>query len=422
MIRHIRGAWALFLASAMVMVGHGLNQSHLGVRGSMEGLSSTSLGYVFAAFALGFLVSTRITPRLLVHVGHVRVYAAYVAGASVSALLYGAIIDPIAWGIFRFFGGLCMSGIFVVSESWLNGVIGSRDRGKILSLYVMTQLLGLIGGQALLQIGPIEGYGLFVAASAMISLSCIPMLLSTSPTPAFRMGSGLSLRELFRVSPLGSAGIFFIGMAFAVAYQMGPVFGASVGLTVSEVAIFISTIYVGGTLSQYPVGWLSDRLDRRHVAMGLSACAAAVSFGAWALAPGPYVLVAIAATFGVTIPPMYALLVAHANDFVDADRAPSVSAGLMFMQGIGAATGPIVAGFAMTGAGPFGYFLVLGTAASGILVFAAYRSRIRPAAARGEGSPFVAMPLKAGEVAAEIYGEEARRAKDEYQNPPSAPR
>ena len=413
MIRHLRGAWALFLASAMVMVGHGLNQSHLGVRGSMEGLSSTSLGYVFAAFALGFLVSTRITPRLLLLVGHVRVYAAYVAGASVSALLYGAIVDPLAWGIFRFFGGLCMSGIFVVSESWLNGVIGSRDRGKLLSLYVMTQLLGLIGGQALLQVGPIEGYELFVAASALISLSCIPMLLSTSPTPAFRTGSAITLGELFRVSPLGAAGVFFIGMSFAVAYQMGPVFGTSVGLTVSEIALFISAIYIGGTLSQYPIGWLSDRFDRRRVAMSLSACAAMIAFGAWAIAPGAVALVAIAASIGVTIPPLYALLVAHANDFVDSDRMPSVSAGLMFLQGIGAATGPVVAGIAMGSAGPYGYFLVLGGATVGIFVFALYRSRVRPAAARGEGSPYMAMPLKASGVAAEIYGEEARRAKEE---------
>ena len=413
MIRHLRGAWALFLASAMVMVGHGLNQSHLGVRGSLEGISSTSLGYVFAAFALGFLVSTRITPRLLVRVGHVRVYAAYVAGASVSALLYGAIVDPVAWGVFRFFGGLCMSGIFVVSESWLNGLIGSRDRGKMLSLYVMTQLLGLICGQALLQVGPIEGYGLFVTASALISLSCIPMLLSTSPTPAFRTGATMTFRELFRISPLGAAGIFFIGMAFAVAYQMGPVFGTAVGLTVSEVALFISAIYVGGTLSQYPVGWLSDRLDRRYVAMGLSACAALVSVGAWAFAPGAVFLVAIAASIGVTIPPMYALLVAHANDFVDAERSPAVSASLMFLQGIGAAAGPVVAGFAMGSVGPYGYFLVLAATALGILAFAAYRSRIRPAATPGEGSAFVAMPLKATEVAAEIYGEEARRTKEE---------
>ncbi len=415
MIRHLRGAWALFLASAMVMVGHGLNQSHLGVRGSLEGLSSEALGYVFATFALGFLVSSRITPLLLLRVGHVRVYAAYVAGASVSALLYGAFIDPVAWAIFRFFGGLCMSGIFVVSESWLNGMIGSRDRGKMLSLYVMTQLLGLIGGQALLQVGPIEGFELFVAASALISLSCIPMLLSTNPAPTYGSGVKITLRELFSVSPLGAAGVFFMGMAFSTAYQMGPVFGTAVGLTVSDIALFISAIYVGGTLSQYPVGWLSDRLDRRKVAMTLSALAAIVAFGAWILAPGPVVLVAIAGAMGITIPPMYALLVAHANDFVDPERMPSVSAGLMFLQGVGATAGPIVAGVAMGNLGPYGYFIVLGATATGILTFAAYRSRIRPAAAGGEGSPYVAMPLKASGVAAEIYGEEARRSMEESQ-------
>ncbi len=413
MIRQLRGAWALFLASSMVMVGHGLNTTHIGVRGSLEGMSSQSLGYAIAAFALGFLVSTRITPGLLQRVGHVRVYAAYVAGGSVSALLYGAFVDPFAWGVFRFFGGVCMSGIFVVSESWLNGMIGSRDRGKILSLYVMTQLLGLIGGQMLLQAGPVEGYELFVAASALISLSCIPMLLSTAPTPTYLKGSRIRLRELFRVSPLGAAGVFFMGIAFSVAYQMGAVFGSEVGLTVSDIALFISAIYVGGTLSQYPVGWLSDRIDRRKVAMALSGSAAVVAFLGWGLAPGPLALIAIAGAIGVTVPPLYALLVAHANDFVESDRMPSVSAGLMFLQGIGAAAGPVIAGIAMGVAGPHGFFLVLAAAALGILGFAAYRSRIRPAAASGEGSPFVAMPLKAGSVAAEMYAKEAQRAKEE---------
>jgi len=412
MIRQFMGAWALFLASAMVMAGHGLNTTHIGVRGSLEGLSPGELGYVVASFALGFLVSTRITPRLLRRVGHVRVYAAYVSGASVSALLYGAFVDPIAWGVFRFFGGLCMSGIFVVSESWLSGVIGNRDRGKILALYVMVQMVGLIGGQLLLRVAPVEGYDLFVLASALISLSCIPMLLSASPTPVLGSGLGMRLLELFRVSPLGVAGVFFMGFAFAVAYQMGPVFGSSVGMSVSEISLFISTIYIAGTLAQFPVGWLSDRMDRRKVAMALSGSAATVAFGSWALTPGPIALLAVAAAIGTFIPPLYALLVSHAHDFVEPQRIPSVSAGLMMTQGFGAATGPIIAGNVMEGIGPYGYFASLGVMALGILGFSVYRSRVRPAAPAGEGSPFVAMPLKSSDVAARMFGEEAQRGRE----------
>ena len=410
MLREVWRAWALFLASALVMAGHGLNQSHLGVRGSLEGISSVSLGYVFAAFALGFLVSTRITPYLLLRVGHVRVYAAYVAGASITALLYGAVVDPIAWGVFRFLAGLCMSGIFVVSESWLNGLIGRSGRGRMLALYMTTQMLGLIAGQAVLQLGEIDGYELFVAASALISLSCIPMLLSSSPTPVYRTGGALSLGELFRISPLGAAGVLFMGMAFSVAYQMGPVFGLAVGLTVSEISAFIAAIYLGATLSQFPVAWLSDRFDRRRVTMALSASAALFSLVAWLLAPGPTALILVAAGVGITIQPLYPLLVAHANDFVDAERMPSVSAGLMLLQGVGATAGPVLAGVAMGAVGPYGYFLLLAATSAGILAFALYRSQVRPAAARGEGTPFVAMPLKAGSVAAEISGEAARQA------------
>lgn len=408
MIAQFRRSWALFLASSMVMAGHGLNVSHLGVRASLEGFSSFEAGIVFAVFAIGFLISTRITPILLERVGHVRVYAAYVAGGSVCALLYGEFVNPVFWAIVRLVAGLCLSGMFVVSESWLNALTSNRERGRLLSLYVMTQLLGLLAGQAMLQLAPPETNSLFILSSALFSLSCVPMLLVSSPMPVYRAATRMTVRALYRVSPLGAVGIGLIGVTFSVAYSMGPVFAVAAGFEIGQVALFVAAIYAGGTLCQYPVGWLSDKFDRRFVAMGLSAAAACVSLVAVLLQPGPAVLILLAVVLGATAAPLYALFNAHANDFVEEDSMPSVSAGLMFVHGIGSTLGPATAGVAMSMLGPYGYFAVLLMAALAILGFAIYRSGRRPVAAGGSGGVYAPLPPKPTPAMAEAFLRAAR--------------
>lgn len=413
MFKMVRRTWALFLASTMVMAGHGLNVSHLGIRGPLEGFGPLTMGIVVSAYSIGFLLSALVTPSLITRVGYVRVYAAFVAGGSVSVLLYGELLHPSVWFAARVLSGLCMSGMFVVSESWLNASSHNEERGRLLSFYVVTQLVGLLLGQALLNLAPPEAYTLFVLSSVLISMSCVAMLLVAAPAPVLAQVQRVTLGELYKVSPLGFVGVAFMGMSFAVAYSLGAVFAVAAGFSISQISLFIAAIYAGGTLFQYPVGWLSDRFERRRVVMGLCLGALAVSVSAFFFARDPYALIALAAGLGATMVPMHALLLAHVNDFVDPQRTPSVSAGLITMQGIGSLCGPVIAGWAMGYAGHYAYFAVLGCIAFSMFTFTVYRSYVRTAVPGGEGTAFVPMPPKVTPTGAEMFGDLATQAEQE---------
>ncbi len=409
----VRRTWALFLACFMVMAGHGLNVSHLGIRGPLEGFGPLTMGIVVGAYSIGFLLNALITPSLIDRVGFVRVYAAYVAGGSVSVLLYGEFLHPAVWVGARVLAGLCMSGMFVVSESWLNVSARNEERSRMMSVYVLTQLVGLLLGQLLLKIAPPESYSLFVLSSALISLSCVAMLLTSKPTPVNATTRPVNLGALYRASPLAFVGAGFVGMTFAVAYSMSAVFAVSVGFSVDQIALFVAAIYAGGTLSQYPVGWLADRFNRRWVIMGLCLAAAVVCTVAMVMAREPGALILLAAGAGATMVPLHALLLAHANDFIEPEQAPSVSAGLMTMQGAGSMVGPVIAGLAMSLASNYAYFGVLAGISFAMFSFALYRSSVRNAPAGGEGGAFTPMPPKMTPTGVEIFGDAALQAEQD---------
>lgn len=411
MLTVLRNTWALLLGLGLLMLGNGMQGTLLGIRGGIEQFTTLQMSFVMSAYFLGFLFGSRLAPEMIRRVGHVRVFAALGSMISAVLLIYAAAPDWVVWVILRVLIGFSFSGVYITAESWLNNASTNETRGQALSLYLIVQMIGIIAAQMLLNVGDPSGYILFVIPSVLVSLAFTPILLSVSQAPAFETTKPLSFRRLYNASPLGCVGMFLLGGVFSAQFGMASVWGTGVGLSVADLTIFVSFIYVGGLVFQYPIGWLSDRIDRRRVVLWLSA------FGAVALMVPVFldvpfaVLVLIGAICGGVSNPLYSLLLAYVNDYLDTTDMAAASAGLLFINGLGAISGPIITGWMMDRVGPSGFFLFMGILFGMLAAYAAWRMTQRrdtPEATSGYTPLSPAASVVAVETAAMVDAEDAR--------------
>jgi MFS family permease len=409
MLRVLAQSWPLLTGVMLLMVGNGIQGTLLGIRGNVEGFSTYQLSYIMAAYFLGFLFGSWAAPRMIRRVGHIRVFAAL--GSLISAILviYPVHPDWMLWTGLRVLSGFCFSGIYITAESWINNTASNDTRGQALSAYMIVQMIGIIASQVLLNLPDPSGFALFILPSVLVSLAFMPILLAPTPAPAFDSVRRISFARLFRISPLGCAGMLLTGGVFSAMFGMASVWGAQKGLTVGQISIFVGALYVGGLALQYPIGWASDRMDRRKLIMGLSAVAAVVMLLAAAV-PLPFAaLVGVAFILGGITNPVYALLIAYTNDFLTREQMAGASAGLIFLNGFGAVFGPTATGLMMETVGPAGFFLFIGILFAALAAYAIYRMT-RRAAPTVSGS-FRGVTLGASPVAVEAVLEDAQDEK-----------
>jgi MFS family permease len=400
-----RNTWPLLLGMLLLMLGNGLQGTLLGVRGTAEGFSTTSMSIVMSAYFVGFLGGSRLTPGLIRRVGHVRVFAALGSFISAILILYAAAPDPIAWTLMRVLIGFCFSGVYVVAESWLNDTASNETRGQTMSLYLIVQMMGIVAAQGLLNVADPLGYNLFIISSVLVSVSFAPILLSVSPAPVFATTKPMTLRRLYQVSPLGFVGIFLLGSVFAALFGMSSIFAVQIGLNVQQISIFIATIYLGGMLLQYPIGWFSDRMDRRLLIMGLS-LTGAVIMATGLMLPGSFaVLLALAFLIGGITNPLYSLFIAYTNDFLEIEDMAAASGGLIFVNGIGAIGGPVLLGWLMDRFGPYSYFAYLSGLLALMAAYALYRMTQRAAPAVDDTASYAPIAPSSSPVAVEVAQE-----------------
>lgn len=407
MIAVLGSSWSLLLGIMLLMIGNGLQGTLLGVRGDIEGFDPGLLSYVISAYFVGFLGGSRMAPWLIRRVGHVRVFAAMASMISAAFVLYAALPDLIAWAFLRLIVGFCFSCVYVVAESWLNDASSNENRGKALSLYVIVQMVGIVAAQGILSLGDPAGYGLFVLISVLVSISFAPILLSVSPAPVYQATKGMTLKQLFNISPLGCVGSFLIGAAFAALFGMSSVYGTEVGFSLDEIAMFVASIYVGGMLLQYPIGWLSDRMDRRVLIIFVTAISCAACVGAIIVGDSFFVSLTMTFLIGGMINPLYSLLIAHTNDYLEPEDMPAAAAGLVFIGGVGAIGGPVIVGQMMSIMGPWAFFLYVLLTMGGISLYAAWRMTRRPATPVDETSPYTAVSPRSSYVATDMAQEYA---------------
>ena len=412
MIHVLRSAWPLLLGIGLMMVGNGVQGTLLGIRGEIEGFATWQMSVIMSAYFLGFLGGSRIAPGLIRRVGHVRVFAALASLISAVLILFPAVTEPWAWTLLRVLIGFCFSGVYVTAESWLNNAATNETRGQALSLYMIVQMAGVVAAQGLLVLGDPSGFILFIVPSVLVSVSFAPILLSISPTPPFDTAKPMSLRQLYRASPLGSVGMFLMGGIFSAQFGMAAVYGTQAGLSVARISVFIATIYLGGLVLQYPIGALSDRMDRRQLITGVALVGAAAATAGIALGDSFAVLLGAGFLIGGMANPLYSLLLAYTNDYLEHDDMAAASGGLVFINGVGAIAGPLITGWMLGAFGAAGFWVFLAVLMLALAGYAGYRMTRRATPSADETGTMVAVWPAASPVAVEAAQEVAIEAAE----------
>ncbi|MEL6583621.1 MAG: MFS transporter [Pseudomonadota bacterium] len=416
MVAVLTNSWALLIGMLLLMIGNGLQGTVLGLRGALEGYSASTMALVMSAYFAGFLLGSRMAPTLIQRVGHVRVFAALASLISAAFILYAAIPEPIVWALMRLLVGFCFSGVYVVAESWLNESSTNETRGQTLSVYMIVQLSGIVSAQGLVNVADAGGYTLFVVMSVLVSVSFAPILLSVSPAPFFELTKRMTLRELFEASPLGLVAAFLLGFIFAAQFGMSAVYGTEKGLSVADISAFVAAFFVGGMILQYPIGWISDRMERRRLIIILNALGAGICLLALPFLNSFLFILALAFLIGGLANPLYSLIIAYVADFLDSSDMAAASAGLIFVNGLGAVAGPFILGWLMSTFGPDSYFAFIAAVFALVAAFGLYRSTQRAAPTVDETGSYTAVMPTATAVTVEVATEIAIEAAEEEQS------
>jgi len=374
MIAAILSCWALLLGLGLLMLGNGLQGTLLGLRASLEGFPTTTTGLVMTGYFAGYVLGSLVVPALIRNVGHVRVFAALAAIASAAVLLHAVFVQPLPWFAMRVMVGFCFAGLYLITESWLNDIATNETRGQLLSVYMVVVMGGMGLGQLLLNVADPGGFHLFVLISVLVSVAVVPMLLTAAPAPEFSAPQPIRIRRLYQASPLGIVGCFATGLAQGSVFGMGAVFAASLGFTVSQVSWFMMAFGIGGMVLQWPLGWLSDGMDRRKVIVGATTASAIIASVAIAAAGhSPDLLIAVMALYGGLSVPLYSLFIAHTNDHLEPRQRVPASAALVMLGGIGSVLGPPLSATVMSRFGAPAFLAFLATVHVLVTAFGAWR-------------------------------------------------
>ena len=393
----------LLVGMALLMIGNGLQGTLLGVRAEIEGFGFAVGGAVMAGYFVGFLFGTAVAERFLGAVGHIRVFAALASVASSAAILHVVWINPATWALLRLVFGLCVAGLYVVVESWLNDMATNANRGRILGGYMVVMMGGLGTGQLLLAGGDPASFELFVLVSVLVSLALVPVTLSATSAPALAVPEALSLRHLVATIPTGAVTAFWAGAAHGTLLGLAALYGKSEGLSDARVALFTAAAPLGCVVFQWPIGLISDRVSRRGVIGVTAVVAALAAAGSLLTEAGSPLSLALMFLFGGFTFPLHSLAVAITADRVAPAQITAATATLVRLTGVAAAICPAVAGAIMSATGPSAFFVVLAAVHGLIAVYVAFRIVARPTIPVAEQSDYIALPARGTAVTANLH-------------------
>ena len=381
------------MSSALLMIAGGMHGLILPVRGAEEGFSLLALGLIGTGWSIGFISGSISVPHLVRRVGHIRAYAVMAAIACMTILLNLIFIHDAAWIFLRIFSGFCFAGAAMVVESWLNEVSDNESRGTTFSIYVSVTLFASTAGQMIIAVTGVAGYIPFVLAAIAYIAAVLPTAVTRTPQPAPLQTVSLDVGLLYKTSPIAVVAAFSVGMANGAFGTLAPVYGIERGFSTATVAYLMSLAIVAGAIAQVPLGRLSDRIDRRMVIMGVAIIGSVAGILTILFNPGESVLLYVLfAFYGLAAYSLYAIAVAHANDFADDGSFAKIASGMLLILGSGQMLGPIVASLTMQWLGPVTLFLVPVVFHGALATTAYFRMRIRDAAPAVDRAPFQPMP------------------------------
>ena len=350
---------ALMAGYAFLMFAGGMNSLVVPIRGSAEGFSTFSLGLLGTSWAIGFITGSIYVPHLVARVGHIRIFAVMAALATMAVILTVLLVHPIAWIPLRAAAGFCFAGAAMIVEAWINERTSRGTRGRVFGIYTMVNLGATTAGQMFLVTGDTGGVVFFLVAAVFYTLAIVPPALSAATKPRPLRKVSFDLPQTWKNSPIAVVAVVLIGVSNGAFGTLAAVFGQKVGLGVAAIATFMSAAILAGALVQIPIGYLSDKFDRRLVLIGIAATAAAVDvFFLITSDFNFYVVVAAGAVFGGAVYSLPPVVMAHANDHSPPDKYVQTSSSLLMMFGAGAIAGPVIAGSIMDFVGERGLFMV----------------------------------------------------------------
>ena len=358
-VKTVVSIWPLFAGLSLIGLAVGVQGSLLGVRASLEGFDDFLIGLLMSCYFAGFLAGSLLTPKMIQRVGHIRIFAALSAVASVTILIHSIYVEPWAWALMRLFTGFAFSTIYVVSESWLNQASTNANRGQILSIYTAILLAGICAGQFMLNLANPLDFTLFILISVMVSVAAVPILLSVVITPTIEDSDRVTIRHLWYRAPMGVTGIVLSQWVSSILFGMGAVYATKLGFTVYQVANFMGAMMAGGMILQWPLGKLSDMIDRRWV-MGF-ACLCAVGFALLISreSEASLKLYGLIFAFGGCSLSLYSIVVALTNDHLRPSEIVPASGTIVLISGLTSITGPITAVFWLQIFGLQSFFVLL---------------------------------------------------------------
>ena len=409
----IRTTWPLFLGILFIGLGNGLQGTLSSWRADFEGFSVLTTGLVMSGYFIGQLASSILSPKQIKKTGQIRTYAAYASIASTAILIQILFIEPPVWFVARFLSGFCIAGIMIIVEGWLNSISSNENRGQIFSIHMIVVWGGLALAQGLFAVDDPTGVSLFLLASILLSISLIPILLTEIKAPEMDVQESLGLRALWKASPSGVATIGLSGLASAGFFGVGTIYAVKAGLSVSETALFM-TLFIGfGALSQWPLGWLSDKIDRRKVIMF---CCATVICICMVLASFEFTsitLVILSALVGAFTLPLYSLGVAQSNDRLEPKQMISASGTIVLVFSVFAALGPFTMSYFLELFEMFGFMIYMGIVHLVIAVTVLIMMFINQDVDESDQSDFQVMAQRPSLVAMEVIAEEAIESQGE---------
>ena len=381
---------SILLSYGLLLLANGLFATLLGVRTQIEGFSSGLTGLIVAAYFSGLLLGGLFAAAVVTRVGHIRSFAAFASLMSVSALMHPIFVDPWAWMAFRMVAGFCMAGMIMVTESWLNESASNQTRGKVLSIYMITNYFAAGCGNFLLTVGEPSEFQLFSLASIIFSLALVPVLLTRAKAPVPVHARRMHVWELYRIAPLGVVGVFCCGLVNASLNGLGSVFAANIGFNATQLSTFMAILVMSGLLLQFPIGLLSDRIGRGPLLVYIPLVVACAAI--WQLFVVGFVPVLAGAAFlGAFVFTLYSLAAATANDRVTSEQRVQVAGALLITYGLGAVIGPIVASLFMGLLGPQGLFFYIALVELVLCAFSIF-TRKRRVGSPDKRKPFVVVP------------------------------
>ena len=409
--RSLLATWPLLLGMGVLMLGAGLQGTLIGLRATLEGFPTFLIGVIMSGYYIGYVGGSLCTAPLVQRVGHIRVFAALTAIASVAILLQAIFVGTTVWTVLRMASGFCFAGIYVVAESWLNDRATNRNRGTLLAVYMVILYVGLGCGQFLLNAADPSGPLLFVLTSVLISLAVVPMTLSVQDTPEFGTVQKIGPIELYRISPMGVVGVIAAGMLSSALFSLGPVYAGLIGLGPADVAIFMAISILPAVLTQLPIGRLSDRVDRRSVLGTVCTLAACIAAGAAIFgASSKWVLFILAGGYGGIVLTLYSLSLSNIHDHMEPRQMVSASASAILMNGTGAVAGPLVVAGLMGTFGSSAFFGSMAALLAALSLYAFWRRQRRAPVVGEHKVPFVGAQPQA--IAGQMVAEAAQAAAE----------